>query len=149
MECVTQVAGKVIMIENLHDDINEAYHFRDFFANVYCQAYVNSLVTTRDGLSQIFPGGLDGPIEDALLGISDGADMNMVDLEMTAVSLFVQTVEAGQFEMDESSLIDAVEPVAEAMAIYGAEVQAQAVHAMLDRGDYLNDFNFLRFLLDF
>jgi len=51
MECVTEVAGKVIMIENLQDDIDEADHFRDFFANVYCQAYVNSLVTMRDGLS--------------------------------------------------------------------------------------------------
>lgn len=36
MECVTEVAGKVIMVENLQEDIDEAVHFRDFFANVYC-----------------------------------------------------------------------------------------------------------------
>ena len=51
LQCVKEVAGKVIMVENLQDDIDEAVSFRDFFANVYCQAYVNSLVTMRDGLS--------------------------------------------------------------------------------------------------
>ena len=66
IQCVSEVAGKVIMIENLQEDIDEAKHFRDFFANVYCQAYVNSLVTMRDGLSQIFPGAFDGQIEDEL-----------------------------------------------------------------------------------
>ena len=75
--------------------------------------------------------------------------VDMAELEMSAVSFFVQTVEAGEFVMDETSLLDAVEPVAEAMAICGDEAQAMAVHAMLDRGDYLNDFNFLRFLVDY
>ena len=39
--------------------ISAADSFRDFFAHVYCAAYVNALVTMKDGLYQIFPGGLD------------------------------------------------------------------------------------------
>jgi len=31
----------------------------DFFNEIYCAAYINGLVTMKDGLSQIFPGGLD------------------------------------------------------------------------------------------
>ena len=44
------VAGKVIQIEDLDEQISEAKSFRDFFAHIYCAAYVNSLVTMKDGL---------------------------------------------------------------------------------------------------
>lgn len=49
--CLDIVAGKVIQIENLQEDTEEKTSFNDFFANVYCSAYKNSLVTMRDGLS--------------------------------------------------------------------------------------------------
>ena len=58
------VAGKVIQIEDLDEQISEAKSFRDFFAHIYCAAYVNSLVTMKDGLNQIFPGGLSQSISD-------------------------------------------------------------------------------------
>ena len=106
----------------------------------------------RDGLSQIFPGGLDASIEDELNRIASSStdqSVDVIELEMSAVSFFIQSVDAGSFVLDDTTLLDAVEPVAEAMAICGEEVEAEATHAMLDRGDYLNDYNFLRFLLDY
>ena len=48
--CVEMVAGKVIQIEDLSEQISKANSFRDFFAHVYCAAYVNALVTMKDGL---------------------------------------------------------------------------------------------------
>ena len=51
--------------------------------------------------------------------------------------------------MDESSLLSAVEPVAEALAICGADTQQQAQNALMQREDYLTDLNFLEFLLDY
>ena len=123
LECVSTVAGKVIMIENLQEDINEAASFRDFFAKVYCQAYANSLVTLRDGLSQIFPGGLEGPIEDELVRISGGdSEVDFTELEMYAISAYVSDVGDGLFINDDTTLISAMEPVPEAMAICGAKV---------------------------
>lgn len=44
------VAGKVIQIEDLEEQVSEAESFRNFFAEVYCAAYVNALVTMKDGL---------------------------------------------------------------------------------------------------
>lgn len=58
-KCLNKVSGKVLQLEGLEEDISKAKSFRDFFSQVYCSAYVNSLVTMKDGLSQIFPGGLD------------------------------------------------------------------------------------------
>lgn len=48
--CIVMVAGKVIQIQDLEERISEANSFRDFFAHVYCAAYVNALVTKKDGL---------------------------------------------------------------------------------------------------
>ena len=48
--CVEMVAGKVIQIEDLEEQVTEAESFRNFFAEVYCAAYVNALVTMKDGL---------------------------------------------------------------------------------------------------
>ena len=48
--CVEMVAGKVIQVQDLEERINKANSFRDFFAHVYCAAYVNALVTKKDGL---------------------------------------------------------------------------------------------------
>ena len=62
--CVEKVAGKVIQLEDLHKQSSQADSFRDFFAHIYCAAYVNSLVTMKDGLNQIFPGGLSQSISD-------------------------------------------------------------------------------------
>ena len=62
-QCLNQVAGKVIQIENIQEDIDEANSFRDFMAEIYCAAYVNALVTSEDGISQIVPGELDISID--------------------------------------------------------------------------------------
>lgn len=110
--CLEEVAGKVIMVENLQDDINKAVSFRDFFAKIYSQAYVNSLITLKDGLHSIVPGGLDGPIEDELIRIKGGNDhIDISDLEFNALRAFLTQVDNGTFELDDSSLIAAVEPV--------------------------------------
>lgn len=56
---------------------------------------------------------------------------------------------ASAFLLDDSTLIDAVEPVTDALAICGAGTAEQAELAMKDREDYLNDYNFLKFLRKF
>ena len=110
--CLEEVAGKIIMVENLQEDIVKAVSFRDFFAKVYSQAYVNSLITLKDGLHSIVPGGLDGPIEDELIRIRGGnALININVLEVNALRAFLNEVYDGTFELDDSSLIKSVEPV--------------------------------------
>jgi len=49
--CVDSIAGKVIQIETLQEDLDEAGSFNEFFADVYCSAYKNALVTMTDGLA--------------------------------------------------------------------------------------------------
>lgn len=111
-QCLEEVAGKVIMVENLQDDIDKAVSFRDFFAKVYSQAYVNSLITLKDGLHSIVPGGLDGPIEDELIRIKgDNDNIDISALEINALRTFLTKVDNGTFVLDDSSLIEAVEPV--------------------------------------
>ena len=48
--CVEEVAGKVIHMKDLGEQISKAESFNGFFAHVYCAAYVNALVTMKDGL---------------------------------------------------------------------------------------------------
>ena len=88
-QCFEEVAGKVIMVENLQEDIDKAVSFRDFFAKVYSQAYVNSLITLKDGLHSIVPGGLDGPIEEELARIrGDDLDVDLLLLAENALKTF-------------------------------------------------------------
>ena len=89
MQCVTKVAGKVLQLEGLEDDISKAASFRDFFAEVYCAAYVNSLVTINDGLSQILPGGLDWKIEEELQRVYGPFDLDRLDVvEIAAIEAY-------------------------------------------------------------
>ena len=110
--CLEEVAGKVIMVENLQEDIDKATSFRDFFAKVYSQAYVNSLITLKDGLHSIVPGGLDGPIEDELIRIKgEREDIDLLELETNAFRAFQMQVDHGMVVLDDSSLLEAVEPI--------------------------------------
>ena len=73
---------------------------------------MNSLITLKDGLHSIVPGGLDGPIEDELIRIKGGNDhIDISELEFNALRAFLTQVDNGTFELDDSSLIEAVEPV--------------------------------------
>ena len=117
-DCVPAVAGKVLQLEQLEEDITKAVSFRDFFAEVYCMAYVNSLVTMRDGLSQIFPGGLDWQIEEELQRVYGPFEADQMDMiEIAAVSAYMDAIESGDYANDDSSLIAAVEPLSEALAL--------------------------------
>lgn len=145
--CIEMVAGKVIQIENLQEDVDEANSFRDFFANVYCQAYVNSLVTMKDGLSQIFPGGLDGSIEselDRLYGPLDDANIDLI--EIAAIEAYLDAIETGVYVRDESTLIAAVTPLDSALNLCETSIVDEVSKAKTDREDYQNDYNFLRYL---
>lgn len=105
-ECVEVVAGKVIQLEELYDDVDKATSFRDFFANVYCSAYVNSLVTLADGLSQIFPGGLDGAIEAELERVYGPISDDQVDMiEIAAIEAYMGALESGDFVTNDDILI--------------------------------------------
>ena len=48
--CFDKVAGKIIQIEELQEDIDEAEGFNTFFAQIYCESYVNSFMTVTDGM---------------------------------------------------------------------------------------------------
>lgn len=145
--CIELVAGKVIQIENLQEDIDNQKSFQGFFADVYCSAYVNSLVTMKDGLYQIFPGGLDMQIEEELQRVYGPFEEAEVDeKEMTAITAFMEAIAAGTYKNDDSVLIDEAEPLTEALALCEGLVQAEMEQAKQDREDYLNDYNFLSFL---
>ena len=117
LECVKSVAGKVIQIENLQDDIDMAQSFNRFFANVYCSAYTNSLLTLKDGLSQIFPGGLDYPIESELRRIGGSDKIDIIEVNLTM--LYLYEVQRGKFARDDSMLIEQVKPLDEAIELCG------------------------------
>lgn len=146
-ECVEKVAGKVLEIEMLQEDIDKATSFRNFFADVYCAAYVNSLVTMKDGLSQIFPGGLDFLIEEELQRVYGPFEAESLDMiEIAAIEAYFGSVMEGTFIVDESTLIPAVTPLEGALNLCEAEVTNEIGQAKQDREDYLNDLNFLSFL---
>jgi len=146
-ECVPRVAGKVLQLEQLEEDMTKALSFRDFFAEVYCMAYVNSLVTMKDGLSQIFPGGLDWQIEEELQRVYGPFEEDQMDMiEIAAVEAYMGALESGDFANDDSSLIAAVTPLEEALVLCDQAVVEEIEGAKQDREDYLYDFNFLRYL---
>ena len=141
------VAGKVIQIENLQEDLDELESFNTFFADVYCVVYKNSLVTLRDGLSQIFPGGLDLPIEESvksIYGVDEGEDLDRA--EIAAIESFIDAVEIGDYDMDYTTLINPGQPLKEALSICPNSFEAEIEMARIDREDYFNDFNFLKYL---
>ena len=147
--CVEMVAGKVIQIEDLSEQISKANSFRDFFAHVYCAAYVNALVTMKDGLYQIFPGGLDQSIASELQRVYGPLDEGSAELdaiEIASVEAYFDAITTGLWTTDESSLIKVGEPLAEGMGLCSANVSDDVTLAQQDREDYLNDLNFLNYL---
>ena len=129
--------------------MSQANSFRDFFAHVYCAAYVNALVTMKDGLQQIFPGGLDGSIADEIQRLygplAEGtAEMDII--EMASVEAFFEALDSGMWEEDASSLIQAGAPMPDAMSLCTENVTSDVALAQQDRDDYLNDVNFLSYL---
>lgn len=146
---MTQVAGKIIQIEDLEEDISKAESFRDFFAHVYCAAYVNSLVTMKDGLYQIFPGGLDQSIGDELqrlYGPLDEGSAELDAIEIASVEAYFEAITTGVWIIDETSLIQTGEPMQDAMALCASNITDDVELAQQDRDDYLNDVNFLNYL---
>ena len=145
--CINEVAGKIIQIESLTDDLDEATSFQDFFANVYCSAYINSLVTMHEGFSQIYPGGLDFDIEKGLKNVyGDFPETEIDTIEWTALMTFFDAIDSGDYVVDESILIDEVEPLEAALNICKGPVKEEVLQAKQDREDYLNDYNFEKFL---
>ena len=145
--CIDLVAGKVLQIETLTEDMDAAVDFRDFFAEVYCSAYVNSLVTMEDGLSQIFPGGFDLAIEEELQRAYGPFEIEQLDsIEISAMTAYYTALDDGSFKTDESSLLPEVTPLEGAMSLCNEAVRDEAASAKQDRLDYLDDFNFLQYL---
>jgi len=145
--CIDLVAGKVLQIETLTEDMDLAVDFRDFFAEVYCSAFVNSLVTMQDGLSQIFPGGFDLAIEQELQRAYGPFEIEQLDaFEISAMTQYYTAIDDGSFEFDESNVLPEVEPLEGAMNLCNESVVNEAAKAKQDRLDYLDDFNFLQYL---
>ena len=145
--CVDIVAGKVIQVQDLQEELDKKENFNKFFSDLYCQAYKNALVTTKDGLSMIFPGNLDGPIESSienLYGERDGAEK--AKSESLAIESFIDAVTDGAWVMDYTTLINPGQPLAEALAICPKSVEDEIEMRKVEREDYFNDFNFLKYL---
>ena len=145
--CVDIVAGKVIQVQDLQEELDKKEHFNNFFADLYCQAYMNALVTTKDGLTMVYPGSLDEPIEwsiENLYGERDGAEK--AKSENLVIESFIDAVTDGAWVMDYSTLINPGQPLAEALAICPKTVGGDIDMRRVAREDYFNDFNFLKYL---
>ena len=146
-DCVGLVAGKVLQVEELTEDLDKAVSLRDFFSEVYCAAYVNSLVTMRDGLSQIFPGGLDISIESELQRVYGPFEADQLDMiEIAAIEAYLDAIQNALFVPSDSTLIPAVTPLADALSLCDSAIEGEITKAKQDREDYLNDYNFLNYL---
>ena len=148
--CLEQVAGKVVLIEDLQDKLNKVVTQRDFFADIYCSTYKNSLLTTKDDLHTFYPefgAVLDDGIERELMRIFGTQDKKTVmDLQFASIQGYLNALEAGTFVMDRSILIKEVEPVQAALDICGPEMITKIEKAKVDRENYLDDYNFLKYL---
>jgi len=119
----------------------------DFFAEVYCSAYVNALVTLKDGLSQIFPGGLDRAIEKELMRLYGPFTDDKLDvIEVAAVEDFMAALESGDFVASDDILLREVVPIEAALNLCNSSVHHEIEVAKQDREDYLYDSNFLNYL---
>jgi len=135
----------------LQEELDKAASFGSFFADIYCAAYVNGLVTMKDGLSQIFPGAYDAQIEHEIKRVYGSAfegDEQLISAEIDAIESFLRASEDGSYKRDESTLIPSVEPLKEALDTcqQKADIYIEVVLAQQDREDYLNDYNFLQYL---
>ena len=146
-KCIDLVAGKVIQLENLHDEIEKATNFMKFFSNFYCSAYVNSLVTMKDGLYAIFPGVLDSEVDTELQRAFGPFEADQkVAIEEAAIATYKDALNNGSFKLDNSVLLPETEPLTAALKLCVGAVNDEAIQAKKDRDEYLNDYNFLRFL---
>lgn len=98
VNCIEKVAGKVIQIDQLREDLDQIESFSTFFANLYCAAYVNSLVTMTDGMSMFAPGGLDDEVVDELqrvYGPFDDSDLDTIEIK--AIDSFMEAINLGYY----------------------------------------------------
>ena len=103
----------------------------------------------KDGLYQIFPGGLDQSISDELqrlYGPLDEGSAELDAIEIASVEAYFDALMTGLWIPDESSLIAVGEPMQDAMALCAANIVDDVALAQQDREDYLNDLNFLNYL---
>ena len=69
-----------------------------------------------------------------------------MDLQFASIQGYLNALEAGTFVMDRSILIKEVEPVQAALDICGPEMITKIEKAKVDRENYLDDYNFLKYL---
>ena len=65
---------------------------------------------------------------------------------MYAIYAFFSAMDEGRYVWDDSILLRVVNPLAEAFSLCRPDVKTDLVLAKEDRDDYMNDYNFLRFL---
>lgn len=103
----------------------------------------------KDGLQQIFPGGLDKSISDEvqrLYGPLDEGSAELDAIEIASVEAYFDALQTGLWTTDESSLIQVGEPVSGALALCADNISEDISLARQDRDDYINDLNFLNYL---
>ena len=66
--------------------------------------------------------------------------------EVNAIESFIDKVESGSYVMDYYTLIKAGEPLKEALDLCPSSFESEIDVAKLDREDYFNDYNFLKYL---
>ena len=70
----------------------------------------------------------------------------MQKAEVAAIESFIEAVDNGVYDMDYSELINPGQPLAEALAICPKSIGDEIEIAKVNREDYFNDFNFLKYL---
>lgn len=82
-----------------------------------------------------------------MYGALDAGTAETDAIEIASVGEYFDALDSGAWVIDASSLIEAGEPLAEAMSLCAANVSEDLASAQQDREDYLNDLNFLAYLM--
>ena len=76
-----------------------------------------------------------------------GYDLGQQDVaSMYAIQAFFTAMDEGRYVWDDSILLRVVDPLEQAISLCRPDVKTDLVLAKEDRDDYMNDYNFLRFL---
>ena len=101
--CIPKVIGMAYLLEDKQDEFDQLSDFNQFFAKVYCQAYLgaySSIVSPSGNLFRAKPGELDDQIDAELLRIQehDGAQNGMVmkDFKVIAEAAIVAFIDAAK-----------------------------------------------------
>ena len=151
--CIPIVAGHLLVLEDLQDELAQAKDFNEFFADVYCTSYIDSLTAINEASRLLTIGDFsehvnaDAGVSDELINIelkriNQGSDELII--EDAAIEAFLDATKTGLFQIDEAVFVSELND--EAMNICGKTMSAEIEEAKSARADYVNEVNFLSYL---